>query len=152
VSPTFRFTATTVPSMGLPIVAWFIACSDMATSAAAASTDCWSAARSAADGDEPPPLRPPVPPPPEPVRDWAAPPDGPVRACPGALWLPLLPGVAGGAVVAGGAEVVGGVVVGGGVWSARCCSSVSSLFDASTRAFCFSCTTRWASCTAERAC
>src|SRR5262252_9828184 len=155
VSPVARLTATTVPSIGLPIVAWFIACSAAATSAVAASTACWSAARSAADGEEPPPVRAPLPAPPlppAPLRDSPPPGAAPLGADGAAFWFPAFPAVAGGAVGAAGAVVVGVVVVGAGVWSARCCNRSSSLFDASTRAFCLSRTAPWASCTADRAC
>src|SRR5262249_58507582 len=61
----------------------------------------------------------------------------------------LAPALAGGGVVVAGA-VVGGVVVGGGSF-ARCWSRSSSLFDASTRAFCLSRTVPWAPCPAAPA-
>src|SRR5262249_5267687 len=91
----------------------------------------------------------PLPPPPEVAPD--------AGCCPFAPVLPVGAGdcVAAGAVVGGG-EVVGGVVVGGevvGGGSFACCwRRSSSLFDASTSAFCLSRTSSCAFCTAERAC
>src|SRR4051794_17727091 len=51
-SPGVRFTAATVPSIGLTIVAWARFCSAEVTSACAASTAAWSATSSADDGDD----------------------------------------------------------------------------------------------------
>src|SRR5438046_3196273 len=51
-SPGVRFTAATVPSIGLTIVACARFCSAEVTSACAASTAAWSATSSVDDGDD----------------------------------------------------------------------------------------------------
>ena len=125
-SPTARFTATTVPSIGLAIVAWARACWAAVTASVAASTAVWYDTRSAADGEDvaeverlnPPELA------------LAAPdPDDPdVRPVP-PVGVLVAGAVAGSVVV--GRVVVGGVGVGaGGTAAKRWLNRLSSVVDA----------------------